>query len=211
MGRKKKIVIFTFFMFIFVAIYILYFLSNYYDPGNSDTPMFSLPIRPANYANVTGVQRYHPPEHIGFDFRLPNATEIVAPKGGKITDIKLHKMNNNLWIVDVFLRINPIWGMFIAFEPCTYDQNVAIAQKANISAYIHIGQVVLENQTLGWLQPEPGSEFPHIHWTVFKVGAWGLLGNVGFENVNPYHYLAPWAKSVCDGYCSTFYDYTPCG
>lgn len=213
MGRKKKFVLLTIGIvgIVFFATFLTIFFQNYYDPGNSEAPVFSLPIKSTNYDNVTGVQRFHPPDHNGLDFKLLNTTEIIAPIGGKITSIEHHMMTNNLWIVDVFLRINPAWGMFIAFEPWTYNEADVIAQKTNISAYISIGKVVAENQTLGWLLPVAGSEFPHIHWSVFKVSAAGLLGNSGSENVNPYSYLTPWAKTICDGYCAAFWDYNPCG
>ncbi len=212
MGRKKKIMLLAISIagIVFLTVFLSYFMQNYYDPGNSDTPVFSLPIKPANYDNVTGIQRFHPPNHIGLDFKLPNATEIVAPIGGKITGIEHHMMSNNLWIVDVTLRINPLWGMFIAFEPWTYDEAVAVSQKTNISTYITVGKVMAVNETLGWLQPVPGSEFPHIHWTVYKIPGGGLSFGESNENVNPYSYLAPWARNICDGYCSAFWDYTPC-
>ncbi len=213
MERKKKIVLITISTvgIVILAIYIPYFLQNYYDPGNSDNPVFSLPIKPANYINVTHVQRFNLPGHSGFDFKLENATEIIAPISGKITKIDKGRMSNSEWAMGVYLRINPAWGMFIAFEPHTEEEPIADAQMANISAYIIVGQVVIENQTLGWLQPVPGSVYPHIHWGVYKVANWGLLGNSGSEDVNPYRYCAPWAQSILTGYCTSIGDSNPCG
>ncbi len=212
MGRKKKIALLCLVIVsvVVLAIFIPTYLQSYYDPGNTDTPVFSLPIKQANYANVSGVQRFHSPDHVGLDFQLRNATEIIAPIGGKIVGIEHHMMSNNLWIVDVTLRINPAWGMYIAFEPDTNDEAVTIAQQANISTYIKVGDIVDVNQTLGWLLPVPASEFPHIHWTVYRIGFWGELFTEGNENVNPWIYLDTWARVIVDGYCSSFHDFTPC-
>ncbi len=60
-------------------------------------------------------------------------------------------MSNNLWIGDVFLRINPMWGLFIAFESCTYIEATAVTQEGNIWNYIRVGQVVVEPDA--WVAP----------------------------------------------------------
>ncbi len=165
-----------------------------------EDPAFSMPIKPEDYETVSGIQRWDPTFHVGFDFTLRVDTEIIAPSGGVVKDILIFPMENDLWIVTVTVEINCKWAWFIAFEPCTYEESVAEAQLSNISAYIQVGDTIQENQTLGWLLPISDSEFPHIHWSVLE----------NREYVNPVEYMAPWAEEIIAGYCAEFYDHSPC-
>src|SRR4030042_1227728 len=95
MGKKRKIVGLCIVIVSGVVLTAIIFLfsQNYYDPGNSNTPEFSLPIAPTNIYKVTGIQRFNRTlNHTGFDFKLENDTKIVAPIGGKITEINYHEM-----------------------------------------------------------------------------------------------------------------------
>ncbi len=151
-------------------------------------PVLELPI--ANIDDVTGIQTFHDPSstdfHTGFDFELPNPTEIYAPIRGEISDIIKIKMSNELWIIDVFIEYNSKWSTFIAFEPYTYDESVIDDQLSQI--VVKEGDFVEKGQLLGTLDSVPNSEFPHIHWQVQEDG----------EPVRPYDYCSESAKALMD-------------
>ncbi len=165
----------------------------------AETPEFSIPVH--NIEDVTGVQVFHDNMstqlHIGFDFKLDVDSEIFAPVSGKITNVKKHQMTNGYWLVDVFIKINVKWTMFIAFEPWTTEEAVIDDQLSEIT--VNIGDRVEVNQSLGFLTPVPGSEFPHIHWT---ISYYKFLG--AREHVSPYDYLNPEAQSLLWDLCQSF-------
>jgi len=123
----------------------------------AETPIFELPVH--NLNEVTGVQVFHDNRstdriHHGFDFALENNTEIFAPISGKITGVEKKQMFNGLWIIDVKIKINIKWSMYIAFEPDTDMESVINAQMLNIT--VKKGDKVVLNQSLGMLNPVPG-------------------------------------------------------
>lgn len=160
----------------------------------AEAPIFELPI--ANIDEVTGVQAFQDPSsselHTGFDFKLPNPTEIFAPVSGEITDVHKFQMSNGLWIIDVNIEINAKWSTFIAFEPCTYDESVLDQQMTKI--VVNKGDTVKQGQLLGVLDSVPHSEFPHIHWQVQRLD----------EPVSPYDYYSERAKAQVDILCDKF-------
>ncbi len=174
------------------------FLVNYLSFSNAATPVFELPIQ--DLSVVTGVQVFHDNGsiHHGFDFTVENDTEIFSPIAGKITAVETKKMFNDLWIVDVFIRINAKWSMYIAFEPDTYDESLADAQLQNIS--VKVGDIVEQNQLLGILNPAPGAGFAHIHW---NVNLHSYL-DPNSEDVSPYDYCSESAKILMEDLCALF-------
>lgn len=165
----------------------------------AETPVFSLPVH--NLEDVTGVQVFHDnrstQSHIGFDFKLETNTVIFAPISGKITNVNKHMMSNGYWIIDVNIKINAKWTMFIAFEPWTTEESVIDNQMLSIS--VKTGDTVAVNQSLGILNPIPGSEFPHIHWTITNHTLWGKR-----QHVSPYDYLNEQAKVLLWELCLSF-------
>ena len=165
----------------------------------SEVPVFSLPIHDLDV--VTGVQVFHDNRstqlHIGFDFKLENNTEVFAPIGGKITQVYKHQMTNGYWIIDVTIKINPKWSMFIAFEPWTTEESIIDNQLLFIS--VNKGDTVELDQSLGILHPVLGSEFPHIHWTITKHM---FLGEK--EHVSPYDYCTPEDQELLWDLCLSF-------
>lgn len=165
----------------------------------AETPEFSIPVH--NIEDVTGVQVFHDNRstqlHIGFDFKLDVDSEIFAPISGKITSIKKHMMSNGYWIIDVNIKINVKWTMFFAFEPWTTEESVIDDQMNEI--IVKQGDKVEVNQSLGFLTPVPGSEFPHIHWTISYYKFFGVR-----EHVSPYDYLNTEAQSLLWDLCLSF-------
>ena len=158
-------------------------------------PVLGLPL--ANVDGVTGIQTWMDPNagatHTGFDFKLPNETEIIAPIDGTISQIYKFQMSNNLWVVDVFIKINDSWETFIAFEPYTYEESVIDDQVDAIT--VEVGDTVTQGQSLGMLQSVPATEFPHIHWQVQRGAD---------DEVNPYLYVSDSAKAIMDTLCTTY-------
>jgi hypothetical protein len=165
----------------------------------SETPVFSLPVHDLEV--VTGVQVFHDNRstqlHIGFDFKLENNTEIFAPIGGVITQVHKHQMSNGYWIIDVTIEINPKWSMFIAFEPWTTEESVIDDQLLFLS--VNKGDTVDLDQSLGILTPVPGSEFPHIHWTITRHTFMGEK-----EPVSPYDYCTSEDQELLWELCLSF-------
>ncbi len=195
--KKSKIILF---LIIFTGITtgcIFAGFSIFY--SLAETPVFSLPVH--NLEDVTGVQVFHDNRstqlHVGFDFELEIDTEIFAPISGKITEIKKFRMSNGYWIIDVNIRINAKWTMFIAFEPWTTEESIIDDQMLSIS--VKTGDQVTVNQSLGILTPVLSSEFPHIHWTITNHTLWGDK-----EHVSPYDYLNEQAKVLLWELCLSF-------
>ncbi len=165
----------------------------------AETPEFSLPVH--NLEDVTGVQVFHDNMstqlHIGFDFKLDNDTEIFTPISGKVTDVKKFRMSNGYWLIDVNIKINMKWTMFIAFEPWTTEESVIDDQLAAIT--VKKGDRVEVNQSLGFLIPVLSAEFPHIHWTISFYKFIGVR-----EHVSPYDYLNPQAQNLLWDLCLSF-------
>jgi hypothetical protein len=165
----------------------------------ADTPVFSLPVH--DLSVVTGVQVFHDNRstqlHIGFDFKLEDNTEIFSPIPGKITQVKKHQMSNGYWLIDVNIKINAKWTMFIAFEPWTTEESVIDDQMLFIS--VKTGDIVERNKSLGILTPVLGSEFPHIHWTVTQLTFMGEK-----EHVSPYDYCSEEAQNLLWELCQSF-------
>jgi len=190
--RKKKILLVIGLISViiigggFATYFVLYTLA--------EDAVFDLPV--ADLDDVTGIQVYHDNRstqlHIGFDFKLENDTEIFAPIGGTITQVNKHQMSNNLWIIDVSIQFNIKWSMFIAFEPCTYDESVIDAQMENIT--VNVGDTVTKNQSLGILNPVAGSEFPHIHWTILEGG----------QDRSPYDHCSTTARAGIEWLCEKY-------
>jgi len=154
-------------------------------------PSFSLPVH--DLATVSGVQVFHDNRstgqvHNGFDFKLENVTEIFAPAGGLVTQVSKHQMSNGYWIIDVGITINARWSYFIAFEPWTTSQSVIDSQMQHIS--VQLFQTVNVNDSLGFLIPVPGAEFPHVHWNVNEH----TLDFFSDNNRSPYEYCSPLAR-----------------
>jgi len=167
----------------------------------AETPIFELPVH--NLNEVTGVQVFHDNRstdriHHGFDFALENNTEIFAPISGKITGVEKKQMFNGLWIIDVKIKINIKWSMYIAFEPDTDMESVINAQMLNIT--VKKGDKVVLNQSLGMLNPVPGSGFPHIHWNINRHGFFTWEP----EDVSPYDYCSSDAKQLLYSLCQKF-------
>ncbi len=176
-------------------------LTNYVRYSNAETPIFVLPIK--DLSVVIGVQVFHDngsvsKDHHGFDFTVENDTEIFSPIAGKVTAVEKKKMFNDLWIVDVIIRINSKWSMYIAFEPDTYDESLVDAQMLNIT--VKRGEKIEQNQSLGILNPAPGAGFAHIHWNV------NLNSFLHFnsEDVSPYDYCSEAAKILMEDLCALF-------
>ncbi|MCG3226622.1 MAG: hypothetical protein H7645_06870 [Candidatus Heimdallarchaeota archaeon] len=167
--------------------------------GFAETPVFSLPVHELGV--VSGVQVFHDNRstqlHIGFDFRLENNTEIFSPIAGKITQVKKHQMSNGYWIIDVNIKINSKWTMFIAFEPWTTEELVIDEQMLFIS--VNTGDTVELNQSLGILTPVPSSEFPHIHWTITRHSFMSEK-----EPVSPYDYCSVEAQNLLWDLCQSY-------
>ena len=167
--------------------------------GLAETPVFYLPVQ--DLSVVSGVQVFHDNRstqfHIGFDFRLENNTEIFAPISGKITQVKKHQMSNDYWLIDVNIKINAKWTMFIAFEPWTTEESVIDEQLSFIS--VKTGDSVELNKSLGILTPVPGSEFPHIHWTITRHTFMGKK-----EHVSPYDYCSTETQILLWDLCQSF-------
>jgi len=177
------------------------FLVNYLTFSNAATPVFELPIQ--DLSVVIGVQVFHDnssilKDHHGFDFTVENDTEIFSPITGKITAVEKKRMFNDLWIVDVIIRINAKWSMYIAFEPDTYDESLVDAQMLNFS--VKVGEKVEQNQLLGILNPAPGAGFAHIHW---NVNLHSFL-HPNSEDVSPYDYCSESAKILMENLCALF-------
>ena len=160
----------------------------------ADEPVFELPVHGLD--DATGIQVFHDNRstqlHVGFDFKLENDTEIFAPIPGVISLISKHQMSNGYWIIDVFITYNIKWDMFIAFEPWTQDESVINNQMLNIS--VQVGDIVVQNQSLGILNPVSGSEFPHIHWSIREGGQYR----------SPYDYCSTSARSGIEYLCDKF-------
>jgi len=198
MKTLKKIGIILIVLFSIIGIY---FGSYWIALNTAETPIFELPVH--NLNDVTGVQVFHDNRstdriHHGFDFKLENDIEIFAPIGGKITGVEKKQMFNGLWIIDVKIRINLKWSMYIAFEPDTDLESVIDAQILNIT--VKKGDNVVLNQSLGILNPVPGSGFPHIHWNINRQGF--LTSET--EDVSPYDYCSPHAKQLLYSLCQKF-------
>ncbi|MEX2682982.1 MAG: hypothetical protein Q6373_015435 [Candidatus Sigynarchaeota archaeon] len=168
------------------------------------SPQFTLPVH--DLAMVSGIQVFHDNRstgqvHNGFDFKLENPTEIFAPAGGMVTQISKHQMSNGYWIIDVTVTIDARWSYFIAFEPWTTNPSVIDAQMQNIS--VHLFQSVNVNDSIGFLVPVPGSEFPHIHWNVNEH----TLDFSSDNNRSPYDYCSPHAKAQLYNLCRFFGKY----
>lgn len=165
----------------------------------AETPIFNLPI--ANIADVTGIQVFHDNRstqlHTGFDFKLENDTEIFAPISGTITSVKKHRMSNDYWLIDVNIRINAKWGMFIAFEPWTTDEAIIDEQMVYIT--VSIGDRVEIGESIGFLKPATEAEFPHIHWNVNYKTFYGIR-----VDVSPFDYCSSVAKSLIFELCDKF-------
>ncbi|TET81910.1 MAG: hypothetical protein E3J43_00050 [Candidatus Heimdallarchaeota archaeon] len=117
--KKVKFIFFVFISAIFIAGGIFAGFAIAFTVA--ETPEFSLPVHDLD--EVIGVQVFHDNRstqlHIGFDFKLDNDTEIFAPISGKVTNVKKHQMSNGYWLIDVNIKINVKWTIFIAFEPWT--------------------------------------------------------------------------------------------
>lgn len=165
----------------------------------AETPVFSLPL--LDLEVVSGVQVFHDNRstqlHIGFDFRLENNTKIYAPIAGIITQVKKHQMSNGYWLIDVNIKINAKWTMFIAFEPWTTEESVIDNQLLFIT--VSRGDSVELNQSLGILTPVPESEFPHIHWTITSNTFMGKK-----EHESPYDYCSIEAQNQLWELCQSF-------
>ncbi len=161
-------------------------------------PQFTLPVH--DLGSVSGVQVFHDNRstgqvHNGFDFKLESPAEIFAPAGGVVTQISKHQMGNGYWIIDVTVTINVRWSYFIAFEPWTTNPSVIDAQMQNIS--VQLFQSVGVNDTIGFLVPVPGSEFPHVHWNVNEH----TLDLLSDNNRSPYDYCSPLARTQLYDLC----------
>ena len=200
-SKKKRRLAITLIIIIAATGIGVAILTNYLIYSNAETPVFVLPIK--DLSVVTGVQVFHDngsvsKDHHGFDFTVENDTEIFSPIAGKITGVEKKKMFNDLWIVDVKIRINSKWSMYIAFEPDTYDEAVVDAQILNIS--VKVGDKIEQNQSLGILNPVPGAGFAHIHWNI------NLHSFLHFksEDVSPYDYCSEAAKIQMVDLCALF-------
>jgi murein DD-endopeptidase MepM/ murein hydrolase activator NlpD len=167
----------------------------------SPAPAFELPVH--DLSAVSGVQVFHDNRstgqvHNGFDFKLNNTTEIFAPIGGMISQINKHAMSNGYWIIDVSILINVRWSMFIAFEPWTTNESYIDLQLQHID--VKFGDQVTVNQSIGWLVPVPGAEFPHVHWNVQEQG----LNTFVDSNRSPYDYCTPAAQARMYALCRLF-------
>jgi hypothetical protein len=165
--------------------------ANYTYPGGD--PICTLPVE--NLSLVTGGQQYNSVyngvRHTGLDFKfgttLPN---IIAPCDGVIKGIKRSVISEGNIIFDVDIRYNQNWGTFIAFEPYSPDPTIADTQANNIS--ISVNQVVKRGDLLGKLVvPDPITEFPHIHWGVYR-------NDQESSDVCPRDYLLPQDQSKLD-------------
>jgi hypothetical protein len=200
-SKKKRRMAITLVIIIATTGIGVVILTNYLIYNNAETPVFVLPIK--DLSVVTGVQVFHDngsvsKDHHGFDFTVENDTEIFSPIAGKITDVEKKKMFNDLWIVDVIIRVNAKWSMYIAFEPDTYDESVVDAQILNIS--VKTGDKVEQNQSLGILNPAPGATFAHIHWNINLH----LFFHIESEDVSPYDYCSEAAKVQMVDLCALF-------
>lgn len=157
-------------------------------------PVFELPI--TNINDVTGIQVFHDPGsselHTGFDFKLPNPTQIFAPISGTVSDVHKFQMSNGYWVVDVVIQINLKFSTFIAFEPWTQSEAVIDQQMSKI--VVKKGDIVKQGQLLGILDPVLNSEFPHIHWQV----------QTDHTPLSPYDYCSANAKAQIDILCNKF-------
>ncbi len=167
----------------------------------SPTPQFTLPVH--NLGAVSGVQVFHDNRstgqvHNGFDFKLQTSTEIFAPAAGVVTQINKHQMSNGYWIIDVSITINARWSYFIAFEPWTTDQSVIDAQMQHIT--VQLFQSVNVNDSIGFLIPVSGAEFPHIHWNVQE----STLDLLTDKNRSPYDYCNAGARTQVLALCVSF-------
>jgi len=200
-SKKKRGIAITLVIIIISTSIGVVFLANYLIYRNADTPVFVLPIKDLNV--VTGVQVFHDnssisKDHHGFDFAVENDTEIFSPIAGKIIGVEKKKMFNDLWIVDVIIRVNAKWSMYIAFEPDTYDESLVDAQILNIS--VKVGDKIEQNQSIGILNPAPGAGFAHIHW---NVNLHSFLHSKS-EDVSPYDYCSEGAKIQMVDLCALF-------
>lgn len=165
-----------------------------------EDPVFELPI--SDVEEATGIQVFHDPSstqlHNGYDFKLENDTEIIAPIAGEISRISKHRMSNDYWIIDVFIKVNIKWSMFIAFEPWTQDESVINDQMENIT--VQKGDTVSVGDQMGILNPVPDSEFPHIHWNIIEY----TPAPGDDENRNPYFLVSTEAKDDMDYLCAKF-------
>jgi hypothetical protein len=193
---RKITIVFMVLLVLAASIPIYLYLFREEIEGEVSTPVFELPIANKDVDRVTGVQAFHNPRsselHVGFDFVFSHPTEILSPIDGEITNVHKHQMSNGYWLVDVNIRINRAWSMFIAFEPYTQDETEIDRQLEKI--VVKIGDQVKQGQLLGVLDANPDRDFCHIHWSITKDG----------EHVSPYDYCSEKAKSQMDALCKKF-------
>ncbi|MGQ4872444.1 MAG: M23 family metallopeptidase [Promethearchaeia archaeon] len=191
---KVSLIIGIFISSIFTIYCIDYFLAK--------TPIFDLPLDDA-LNKTSGIQTFHEEHegtvHSGFDFKLENKTEILAPIDGMIKEINKHKMDNGYWIIDVNIYINARWYTFIAFEPWTKDKNVIDEQEKYI--YVKVGDFVKKGEVIGILTPVNNSEFPHIHWNVLERPN---VFSISFEDRSPYDYCSSESQKILDALCEKY-------
>ncbi len=161
--------------------------ANYTYP--EEDPVCILPVE--NLSLVTGGQQYNSVyngvRHTGLDFKFGTTlSNIIAPCDGVIKGIKRSVISEGNIIFDVDIRYNRNWGTFIAFEPYSPDPVIADMQAKEI--YVSVNQVVKQGDLLGRLVvPDPITEFPHIHWGVYR-------NDVERSDVCPKNYLKPEAQ-----------------
>ena len=159
--------------------------ANYAYPAGD--PVCNLPV--AEVSLVVGGQQYNGTTHTGLDFEFATPDPpVLAPCDGVVKGINRHAISGGNIIIDLDIRYNQNWGTFIAFEPYSPDELTADLQESKISALLN--QVVKRGDLLGSLVVPP-TEYPHIHWQVYRNDA-------GRTPVCPRTYLTPTDQSALD-------------